>query len=70
MVSEFNDVNVTGIDVKRDSKTAKYLYGMGVLMSDGIVLRIIMTVHLMDDNCIYCSNVWKQESDGCIWWLL
>ncbi len=23
MVSEFNDVNVTGIDVKRDSKTAK-----------------------------------------------
>ncbi|MGB9168548.1 MAG: hypothetical protein WCB31_06455 [Nitrososphaeraceae archaeon] len=31
MVSEFNDVNVTGIDVKKDSKTAKVsLWGGGL----------------------------------------
>jgi hypothetical protein len=47
MVSEFNDVNVTGIDVKRIPKQQTYLYGMLVLMSDGIILRIIMIVHLI-----------------------
>ena len=48
MVSEFNDVEVTGIDVKKDSKKATVALGGGGLDVGWYILPIITIVHFRE----------------------